>query len=870
MKKLHITVISGTEELFLKINDTVKTMGIYVDYAENADKVFEKTLAENSNVAVIDINISNADLAEKKCKKLIESGIFDYVLTVTNKKTRKRILDEELDIYRNLDAPLDGKEFLLALNDITRVEKLKNDVLEKEKRLLHLDVINEIARKSLCCLDEKTLLWDLAGLIHEKLNLFNVNIFLVAEDSNRLVLKAFAGGFGDDLVVGYNLRFGEGITGWAAQNRQSMVSSDVKNDPRRIQGFAFENSVLSELAVPIIYEDKVLGVLHVESCEKDAFSPEDLKALETVADQMSLAFENLRLISELIGSKKLIETINDSLPVSIVILDHELNIEHANMTFCEINNLKKEEILKQPFKNFLSDNLLKEFDFENELHQIIDHKISITHSNIRHLSPYHADKILNITFTYVEARQQSRIMVLIQDVTEYTKKTYQLSMLREISLAMKVVLERDKLLHLILTCVTAGFAIGFNRAFLFLVSDDRNILHGIMGVGPTSQDEAYRIWNELSLHTLTFKDYLEKVKRGELAKSSIQALIEDISFDLKSSTNILIDTVTSAHYHHVLNAWDNPMIDEKMKKFLVPNEFVTIPLIVKNKVIGVLFADNAFSGRTITQESIDVLTMFAGSAAIAIENAKNLEVLEEKIDELQKANIELAKAQDIIIKNERLAAIGEISARLAHEIRNPLSTIGGFAKLIPKKYDDRERTIKNAKIIIEEVGRLEHILTNVLEFSKQSAPKKALKDVNELIKETVSMLEGTFISNRIVVVFNFEQEKLEAELDSVQIKQVLINVIQNGLYAMPEGGALEIKTSADDDTICIDIIDTGRGIPSDYIETIFEPFFTTRANGTGLGLPISHIIIQNHNGNIIIDSKEGKGTTVSIFLPKKR
>jgi len=259
--------------------------------------------------------------------------------------------------------------------------------------------------------------------------------------------------------------------------------------------------------------------------------------------------------------------------------------------------------------------------------------------------------------------------------------------------------------------------------------------------------------------------------------------------------------------------------------------------------------------------------MFAAPAALAIEKTYMLCILEEKINELEKAYIELEKTHDMLIRHEKLAAIGEISARLAHEIRNPLATIGGFAKSIPLKYDNKKRTIRNAKIIIKEVQRLENILSNVLDFTKASTPRKTVNDINELVKDTLRIIEGYVVTNNIVVALDLAEEELKAEFDSSQIKQVLINVIKNAFNSMQDGGALEIKTSVMDGYVHVDIRDTGKGIPEMYLDAIFDPFFTTNGNGTGLGLSISQRIMQNHNGSLEISSVEGKGTTVSVILP---
>ncbi len=336
------------------------------------------------------------------------------------------------------------------------------------------------------------------------------------------------------------------------------------------------------------------------------------------------------------------------------------------------------------------------------------------------------------------------------------------------------------------------------------------------------------------------------MNRGLVVRGGLQDLVESIVLDLDETKNLLTETARDGAVHYIRDAWNEPLLDDTMRRIVISDEFVIVPLIVKNQVMGLLLADNAFSGRPITGDSIEVLAMFATQAAIAIENAKILGDLEEKVAELEEAYRNLEKAQDMIIRNEKLAAIGEVSARLAHEIRNPLATIGVFAKSIQKKHDDRERTIRNANIIVEEVARLETILSNVLDFTKTGTPRKTPGDVNELVRKTLGMMEGNVTSRGVVVVLDLSADSGNVEYDETQIKQVLINLIQNAINAMPEGGALEIKTLSQDGEIRIEVRDTGIGIPPQHLENIFEPFFTTRGNGTGLGLSISNRIVQNH------------------------
>ncbi|MCE5252397.1 GAF domain-containing protein [bacterium] len=869
MGELRFLVIGSDSAFNGTIKNHIESLGHSVQVSD-IDAMNSDTLqAFNSDSLIVDITDSDKRWLEI-LKTIAESGIHARIVVYGDDKNEKKVFSEiGGDVCAYLKKPFNGDELTVLINNIYEVCTLRREVTEKEKRVSYLEIINEITRQTLLTEQSDELLWVIARKIQEKLTIFNVNIFIVDDVTNTIVLKAFAGGFGEDLVVGYTLKMGEGITGWVAQNRQSLNSGNVKNEPRRKQGFSFEDTIQSELAVPIIFENKVFGVLHVEDKRKDAFTRYDVMVLETLADQISLTFKKMKLSRDLMDAYDLRAAVNDSLPVSILILNNDLLIEYVNQTFCEIGGRNQDEFLNQHIEHVFSWDLSQAINLTGDLKRTLEEGITITHTNIRHTSPSHGDKVLNFTFVRVRTDQSPKVTIIIQDVTENTKKAYQLSLLREISIAMQGVLDRDKLLHLILTCVTAGFAMGFNRAFIFLTDEKHEEIRGYMGVGPTSHEEAYRIWAELSSKQFTLEEYLLNIHKGHIVRSGLQNLVESIVFNLAQTKNILTETVTTGSYFHVVNAWQNPLIDEGMKRLIISNEFMTVPLIAKNQVIGVLLADNAYSGRPILPEAIEVLTMFASHAGVAIENARILRDLEAKVKELREAYIELEKTHDMLVRNEKLAAIGEVSARLAHEIRNPLATIGGFANSIPKKYEDRDRTIRNAQIIVDEVKRLESILTNVLNFSKPSIPKKTSNDLNTLVKEALGVMEGDLVTNNIVVTLVLAEMNLETELDASQIKQVFINVMQNAINAMSGGGAIEIITEASGNEVILEIRDTGKGIPEQYLNDIFEPFFTTRGNGTGLGLAISNRIIQNHQGRLEIRSKEGKGTTVRIVLPLK-
>jgi two-component system, sporulation sensor kinase E len=142
-----------------------------------------------------------------------------------------------------------------------------------------------------------------------------------------------------------------------------------------------------------------------------------------------------------------------------------------------------------------------------------------------------------------------------------------------------------------------------------------------------------------------------------------------------------------------------------------------------------------------------------------------------------------------------------------------------------------------------------------------------LTNINDLIRETLIVMESQIVSNNIVIALDMTENMMEVELDPPQIKQVFINIMQNAINAIGEGGSIGIRTVSGESSVIVEFNDTGRGIPEQYLNHVCEPFFTTRGNGTGLGLSISHRIIQNHRGKLDVTSIEGEGTTVRITLP---
>jgi two-component system, sporulation sensor kinase E len=222
-----------------------------------------------------------------------------------------------------------------------------------------------------------------------------------------------------------------------------------------------------------------------------------------------------------------------------------------------------------------------------------------------------------------------------------------------------------------------------------------------------------------------------------------------------------------------------------------------------------------------------------------------------------------------IITYEKFSAIGKLAAGIAHEIRNPLTTIMGFIQLIRENKSTHLQDTRYFEIVFNELRNLNKMVSDFVLMAKPSYPEKKVVQLQAFIQDTVQFMTIQGNLKNVILKINLCAPPIMIYMDAVQMKQVLINLIQNAFEAMPSGGEVEINLTDDtgDDDVVISIADNGVGITEAQLKEIFTPFFTTKDNGLGLGLSICYRIVENHNGKIQIKSNPGVGTQFSIILP---
>jgi len=222
-----------------------------------------------------------------------------------------------------------------------------------------------------------------------------------------------------------------------------------------------------------------------------------------------------------------------------------------------------------------------------------------------------------------------------------------------------------------------------------------------------------------------------------------------------------------------------------------------------------------------------------------------------------------------IERSQRLASLGRLAAGIAHEIRNPLSSIKGFATYFKERYRDIPEDQKTAEIMVQEVERLNRVITQLLEFARPMAVQKRPTSIQTVIQHSLKMMEREAREKNIKIDTSLPMEVKDVPMDPDRINQVFLNLYLNAIEAMVDGGTLSVVLSRDDgqERVKIVISDTGSGIGKEDLAHVFDPYFTTKQSGTGLGLAIVHKIIESHRGEVKVESEAGQGTTVSIFLP---
>jgi len=464
-------------------------------------------------------------------------------------------------------------------------------------------------------------------------------------------------------------------------------------------------------------------------------------------------------------------------------------------------------------------------------------------------------KRLNIE---LEKRVAERTVQLQRLADQNNHKLMELSLLNRFSSINLSTLRLNNLAYLILATLTSNEHKFFDRAILFMVNERSKTLQGMFGVQRGVEEFPLHGYGE-NMEWKISADEMESQYNSELSQ-----LVRSCRLELVRGDGTIYRAVSEKKVFKVSAPSGREAATSGLYRFFGEGSYAIMPLNEKGRVFGLVLVDNPLSGREITRDDLRFLRLFSKSAGIAIENLMLFTRVEE-------ANRKLNEAQDQLTHGERLATIGEMAAGIAHELKGPMVSIGGFARRLARSMRKGSPEAQYVATIIEEGQRLEKLLTDILSFSKKTTICYDRCSIHEVVDGALAIVSHALERCRVSLVTSYPRKEIFFYGDCQQLKQVFINLFNNALEIMQDGGELRVGVSSavlgGEKAVVVKVADSGSGIPPGLMNNIFNPFFTTKTSGTGLGLPIAGRIVSNHGGKIRVKNLADGGAEFAVILP---
>jgi len=441
-----------------------------------------------------------------------------------------------------------------------------------------------------------------------------------------------------------------------------------------------------------------------------------------------------------------------------------------------------------------------------------------------------------------------------------------LQMLTDISAALSSSYELDQVLKVILTGATASQGLGFNRVFLFMYDKISHQLNGHLAVGPANAQEAEHIWKNLESMQLTLNELINTYEEcSKDNKDEITNLIKNTSFDLNKDS-LIGKACNSGNWINLENRAELDPITEKFLNRLGTKRIALVPMMSKGKLLGLLIADNYITGQTITDDAVQMLQFLSNQAAVAMEKAMLYDDQRERARELARINTLLKESQDQIIRIEKMSIIGELTSAIAHELRNPLTIIGGFANLILKS-DIPDDLREYVNIIASETSRTEAVLDHVLDFQKSSQNENEYLEFSGLVENNLKIFLGRRKSHDVEMSLSRAKEELTVYGIQDQLSHALYQLFYlAGEELLPPGKA-EIRTEnkAGKAVMMITFIcdDTDR----EKLINALRQVFTENSASKRLTILVAGETIKYHGGTLGVAFGNDGAPSVYVELP---
>lgn len=428
--------------------------------------------------------------------------------------------------------------------------------------------------------------------------------------------------------------------------------------------------------------------------------------------------------------------------------------------------------------------------------------------------------------------------------------------------------ELDDVLQAILVGITAGEGLQFNRAFLALFDQEHQVLQGRLAIGPSSREEAGRVWEEIKIKNLHLSDIIKNFKNSlQDVNQGVNRIIRELSVPITATDHTLIRACAERKSVFVeYGQAPNYPVTAQLLDLLQGDTFIIVPLFSPSQSLGVIIADNFITQRSITTGDIMDLEIFASQASLAIEHSYLYTSILHKMQELEAITQELEKNKDLLVEAERYSALGHMSAQLVHAIRNPITSIGGTAKMLTRKVADPD-ILKFLDSMVQDAAKIESTLEDLFNFVAENETQKSSQPLYPLIRKSVMLLYGAMKKQGITYQLNLNEPEPYLHIDGQKIRQMFLHLLRNAVEAMPNGGLLSVNIKQDPQSVSIIIADSGIGILNGNMAKVADPFFTTKIYGTGMGLTLVKKIVAEHQGTFSLQPGPVSGTVATVTLP---
>lgn len=463
---------------------------------------------------------------------------------------------------------------------------------------------------------------------------------------------------------------------------------------------------------------------------------------------------------------------------------------------------------------------------------------------------------------------------IIYDLTESSEATAkverhlrELKIIEEISRALHSTMRSEEILRIILAAATCKEGLGFNRAFLFLREKKSNVMVGKMAIGPSTPDEAGRIWAGMNAGHRSLSEvlqcYLSNVDQYDV---EVNHIVRSMQFD-PANESLINEVIETGQWINVDNE----------KRFREANGSAAlrrlhvswcsiVPVLSKGQSIGVIVADNLITGRPIEDSAVRLLQVFASHASTAIEHAHLFEEVERKAHSLEEAQKTIERVQQQINAIERISLASEISHKISHELRNPLTIIGGFAALLKSKLDPADKLSEHAQIIVEETARLESAMTEVLNFSKSFALEKEAVDLYEIGRIAVEVFVRQH-ETRVLELASVVDSQHFVCVNKDQAVQSLYDILEHIDSALPESARLIIRTDAAESKHRLVIWIMCAKCEEEESRTALSEAFDSELQGSSLRMTLAFETIRYNGGEPGIEIGDDGQACVYIAYP---